>query len=277
MLPACDNLPQALLSLEPVRYEFSSDDPHSGLPWAKSWGGLLKDVRHLGSTATVRQDWTAGRSSELEQRRLNSMVPDEHAGHHHSGVAASPADETLTLLPDYHALDALVPLVRAANLQPPVLIAPPSRANTTWTAKSDTQNRPLRAELTLGGDPAVIIARHDFSQRPPLDRVIGFGIAAHEGQLFAPLNQLLGLFTAASLWLVCISAAVMWWRRRPIGVLGAPMVGARTSLSIGVIALIVLLGIVLPLYGVTLLVVWGLKQTLLRRWAAVRSFLGLSR
>jgi uncharacterized iron-regulated membrane protein len=192
-------------------------------------------------------------------------------------VAASPADETLTLLPDYHALDALVPLVRAANLQPPVLIAPPSRANTTWTAKSDTQNRPLRAELTLGGDPAVIIARHDFSQRPPLDRVIGFGIAAHEGQLFAPLNQLLGLFTAASLWLVCISAAVMWWRRRPIGVLGAPMVGARTSLSIGVIALIVLLGIVLPLYGVTLLVVWGLKQTLLRRWAAVRSFLGLSR
>ena len=253
----------------------------SGLPWAKSWGGMLKEVRRSSSTVTWRQDWTTGRSSELEQRRLASMTPDEHAGHHHGAEATSRTVETsqageLPTPPDYHALDALVPLVRAANLQPPVLIAPPSRASATWTAKSDTQNRPLRADLTLDGDRAVIVARHDFSQRPLLDRVIGFGIAAHEGQLFAPLNQLLGLFTAVSLWLVCISAIVMWWRRRPIGVLGAPASAARSPLSIGVVALIVLLGVLLPLYGVTVLLVWAVERTLLRRWSAARSFLGLS-
>lgn len=254
----------------------------SGLPWAKSWGGLLKDIRHLGSTAAVRQDWTTGRSSELEQRRLASLTsdpqgtPDEHAGHHHGAATTSEANETSTP-PDYHALDVLVPRVYAANLQPPVLIAPPSRANATWTAKSDTQNRPLRTELILDGEHGTILARHDFSQRPLLDRVIGIGIAAHEGQLFAPLNQLLGLFTAVSLWVVCISAIVMWWRRRPAGTLGAPMPAARKSLSAGVITAIVLLGVLLPLYGVTLLLVWGLEQTLLRRWPAARSFLGLSR
>jgi uncharacterized iron-regulated membrane protein len=245
----------------------------SGLPWARSWGGLLKDVRQLSSATIAHQDWTTGRSSELEQRRLAATPTDEHAGHHHGGPPSS--SEGMAAPQDYHALDALVPVVQAANLEPPVLIAPPSRARSTWSAKSDTQNRPHRAELTLDGDRGVIIARHDFGQQPLLDRIVGIGVAAHEGQLFAPINQLLGLFTAMSLWIVCISAIVMWWRRRPLGALGAPTPTERSSLSAVVVALIVLLGVVLPSYGVTLLITWGVERTLLRRWPAARSFLGL--
>jgi uncharacterized iron-regulated membrane protein len=245
----------------------------SGLPWARSWGSLLKDVRHLGASAAARQDWTTGRSSELEQRRLASTPTDEHAGHHHGGSTSS--SEETAARQDYRALDALVPVVQTANLEPPVLIAPPSRAKSTWSAKSDTQNRPHRTELTLDGDRGVIIARHDFGQQPLLDRIIGIGVAAHEGQLFAPINQLIGLFTAMSLWVVCISAIVMWWRRRPIGALGAPTPAERPSLSAAVVAFIVLLGVCLPLYGATLLIVWVLERTVLRRWPAARGFLGL--
>ena len=32
----------------------------SGLPWATSWGGMLKDLRQAGSQVVVRQDWTIG-------------------------------------------------------------------------------------------------------------------------------------------------------------------------------------------------------------------------
>lgn len=208
----------------------------SGLPWAKSWGGMLEEVRVWSSAAPVRQDWTTGRSSELEQRRLALQTADQHADHHGAGGAAADSG----VAPDYQALNSLVPLVRAQSLQPPVLIAPPSPAHPTWTAKSDTQNRPLRAELTLDGARPAVLSRQDFSERPLLDRIIGNGVAAHEGQLFAPLNQLLGLFTAVSLWLVCISAVVMWLRRRPAGAL-------------------------------------GVEWTLLRRWPAAQRFLGLGR
>ena len=41
----------------------------SGLPWAKSWGGLLKEVRHISAGKVVQQDWTTGRSSELADRQ----------------------------------------------------------------------------------------------------------------------------------------------------------------------------------------------------------------
>jgi uncharacterized iron-regulated membrane protein len=245
----------------------------SGLPWAKSWGGLLKDARRMSAVASVSQDWTTGRSSELEQRRLALQAPDEHAGHHHGLDGATTNSGGAT---DYRPLDGLVPLVSAAGLQPPVLIAPPSRSAATWTAKSDTQNRPLRVELTLDGAHSTIVSRNDFSQRPLLDRVIDVGIAAHEGQLFAPLNQLLGLFTAASLWLVCISALVMWWRRRPAGVLGAPAraADARGAWAL-IVPLIVCLAVLLPMFGATLLMVLALEWVVLRRWAAARGFLGL--
>jgi uncharacterized iron-regulated membrane protein len=222
----------------------------------------------------MRQDWTTGRSSELEARALSMEAPasDEHAGHHHHDSASGGH----TAPRDYRPLDNLVPVVQAAHLEPPALIEPPSGANASWTAKSDTQNRPLRAELKLDGTRGAIVSRHDFSQRPLLDRVIGTGIAAHEGQLFAPINQLLGLFTAISLWMVCISALVMWWRRRPAGVLGAPAPVGRPNLAASVIAIIVLLGIALPMLGVTLLAVWAVERTLLRRWPAARTFLSLS-
>jgi uncharacterized iron-regulated membrane protein len=245
----------------------------SGLPWAKSWGGMLEDARRWGSAAPVQQDWTTGRSSELEHRRLALQTTDDHAGHRHGTDSAAAHSD---FAPDYHALDRLVPLVRAQSLQPPVLIAPPSLAHPTWTAKSDTQNRPLRAELTLDGARPAVLSRQDFSQRPLLDRIIGVGVAAHEGQLFAPLNQLLGLFTAVSLWLVCISAVVMWWRRRPAGALGAPARPKATrGVSLGLTVLIVLLAAVLPLFGATLLIVLGVEWTVLRRWPAAQSFLGL--
>ena len=52
-----------------------------------------------------------------------------------------------------------------------------------------------------------------------MDRIVGVGIAAHEGQLFGWPNQLLGLLTAVGLILLCASGLIMWWRRREQGVL----------------------------------------------------------
>jgi uncharacterized iron-regulated membrane protein len=246
----------------------------SGLPWAKSWGSMLKSVRQAASISAPQQDWTTGRSSELAERRLaNTPVAgeaDEHAGHHMGGAVTHPSTSV-----DYGVLDRLVPTVDALQLAPPVLIAPPSRAATTWNAKSDAQNRPKRVTLKLDGEGGVV-SREDFSQRPLMDRIVGVGVAAHEGQLFAPLNQALGLFTAAGLVTLSVSALVMWWRRRPVGVIGAPAALSSPRLAVAVFGVIALLGVLLPLFGATLLVMLVLEKTVLSRIARTRDFLGLA-
>ena len=242
----------------------------SGLPWAKSWGGLLKEARALGQIARVEQDWTTGRSSELAARtRANSAAPaDEHAAHHaHADAGATPVD--------LGTLDRLVPVAEGLALAAPVLVAPPSRANGAWSARSEAQNRPLRTTVELDATTAAVTRRVDFDQRPLLDRVIGVGIAAHEGQLFGWLNQALGLFTALGLILVSLSAIVMWWRRRRQGELGAPRALPGPRYAAALFALVGVIAVLLPMFGLSLLLVFALERLLLHRLPRVSRFLGL--
>jgi uncharacterized iron-regulated membrane protein len=177
---------------------------------------------------------------------------------------------------DNDMLDRLVPIVTRLDLPFPVLIAPPSQAATLWTARSQAQNRPMRVEMTFDTPSAAIRTRSGFGQLPLLDRVVAVGVAAHEGQLFAPVNQALGLLIALALVTVTVSAAVLWWNRRPASVLGAPRPLAGQRLSAYVIVAIVALGVVLPLFGASLVAVIVAERALLRRIPPVRQFLGLS-
>jgi uncharacterized iron-regulated membrane protein len=242
----------------------------SGLPWTKSWGGMLKQLRQSQSTVAVKQDWNTGRSSELaERKQANSPASSGHSGHGEHG-----GNGGFTLM-DYALLDKIAATTAPLNLAPPVLIAPPNQKSPLWTARSDSQNRPLRSTLKFDPNSGELTERQDFAQKPLLDRVIGYGVAAHEGQLFGWFNQALGLFTAFSSILLGISSAVLWWNRRPSGSLGAPRAAAPARMPLFLYAIIAVLGVLLPLLGISLLSVLLLEYTVLRRIPALGKFIGL--
>ena len=263
----------------------------SGLPWAKFWGGYFKDMRKLTGTAVAQQDWTTGseRAAKSGDREAGkgdtpSDAPQKSSGGEHGdhggggssggsrrgrrGPGAMPRDMT--------AFDRVVATVRPLNLEHPVVIAPPSKPDSDeWTAKSNTPNRPHRVNLVVSGKTGEIISREDFKDRHIVDQVVGYGIAAHEGQLFGWPNQLLGLLTAIGLVLLSVSGIVMWWRRRDVGVLGAPKVLLSPRVSWGLIALVIVFGIYLPLFGASLLLVLLAEFAVLKRIPKVRNWLGL--
>jgi uncharacterized iron-regulated membrane protein len=246
----------------------------TGLPWSKSWGGYLKAVRSLTGESVVRQDWTTGRSSELAQRmamdtNTRAAIAMEHAAHTTHGVSV------LSHPSDYLPLNASVPVVSALHLAYPVLISPPTKRGGNWTAKSDAQNRTLRTNLVLDAATGRIVSRQDFDQRPWIDRAVGIGVAAHEGQLFGWLNQLVELCTALGLITLCVSAVAMWWKRRPQAVLGAPVSTRKVRLAWPTVALIILFCLYLPLLAISLLLVCLVERFVLRRIEGTRSWLGL--
>jgi uncharacterized iron-regulated membrane protein len=259
----------------------------SGLPWAKFWGDYLKNARRLTGAAVAQQDWTNG-SSSANPPRAAAADPGEHSMHNSGSAAgsgtgsgsggggrrrrggggATPADLT--------PVDRIVATVRPLGLLPPVLIAAPSRGSSEWSAKSMTPNRPYRVDLTIDGATGEIKSRKDFRDSHVIDRIVGTGIAAHEGRLFGLPNQLLGVITAVGLILLCVSSVVLWWGRRESGVLGAPKVLASPRFSLGLLVLVVLLGLYLPMFGASLIAVLVLEWTLLRRIPRIRDWLGLS-
>jgi uncharacterized iron-regulated membrane protein len=247
----------------------------SGLPWAKSWGGYLKAARRVTGKAIVHEDWTTGRSSEIARRLAmdkNSLAAmgNDHSGHMHHGGMAIPAP------PSYAPLDKMLEPVSRLQLAFPVLISPPMRHGAPWTAKSDSQDRVLRDQVTLDPGTGAVLTRLNFNQHAFIDRLVGIGVAAHEGHLYGWLNQLVNLCTAMGLIILCISALVLWWRRRPEGVLGAPMPLGRPRFTLAFAALVVALAIYLPLFGLSLILVKITECLVLERVPATRRWLGFA-
>ena len=228
----------------------------------------------MSGSSIVRQDWTTGCSSEIDNRvamNADSMagMSMEHSGH------TSHAMSGRAQLHAYAPLDRLVPAVAELHLAYPVLIMPPMSPSKLWSAKSDAQNRPLRAVVALDPSTGGVRSRKNFDQRPWVDRLVGIGVAAHEGQLFGLFNQLLGLFTALGLVLLNVSAIILWWRRRSIGLLGAPVPTRKPTFSGALATVLVTFGIYLPMLGASLIFVLLVEKVLLARMPGVQRWLGL--
>lgn len=230
----------------------------TGLPWAKFWGSYFKEVRTVTATLDGPQDWPTGARS--------AMLGDhaEHGGMTMSHVAADGAE-----------LDRVVAATYPLGIAPPVLLAPPAAPGAPWTVTSDAANRPLRTRITIDGATGALTSRRDFAERHWIDRAVGYGIAAHEGALFGLANQLLGTLTALLLATLSVSGAVMWWRRRPQGLLGAPIPLSRPRFGPVLIGAVLLLALAMPLFAVTLAVAAVADRFLLPRWPAARKWLGL--
>ena len=204
----------------------------TALPWTTVWGAGFTELRKLGAPA-VQQDWSTSRA-------------DEHAQHlRDMRATGAPLATPVTL-------DEIVRRVDALHLDPPVRIYLPSEQQPHWRVRSETQNRPRVREIEFDAHGSLL--RDDgFARKPLVDRIVGIGIAAHEGQLFGPANQALGLLTALGLVTLSVSAIVMWWRRRPEGELGVPaprVTGFRIGPALG--AAIAALAVLLPVFGASL-------------------------
>ena len=272
----------------------------TGLPWAKAWGGYLKAIRYLSAGHIVKQDWTTSSADEFVARKAHSAAMTDLSGmstmHAMSGM---PASHHMEGMPNMNAsqhtqhlgwgrhstalsgpnafatIDKIIASIAPLKLPNPILISPPMKAGGNWSAKSDTRDRPLRVDLVLDGPTGAILSRTDFQSKPWLDRVIGTGIAAHEGQLFGFANQLVSLFTVIGLVTLSVSGLVMWRKRKPKHALGAPAALGPVRFSAGLVALMVLFGLYFPLLGGSMILVAFIEETILRQMPATRAWLGL--
>jgi uncharacterized iron-regulated membrane protein len=248
----------------------------SGLPWAKFWGDYFKNVRRLTGTAVARQDWTNGQASTAASASRSAGPAGDHSEHGGGSGGGGGWRRRAGVTPsDLTPVDRIIATLRPLDLLPPVVIEPPASGSGDWTAKSMTPNRPRRVDLVIDGATGTIKDRKDFSDRHLIDRIVGTGIAAHEGQLFGWPNQLLGLITAVGLVTLTVSSMFLWWRRRDSAGLSAPVPAARPRFSLGLVFLVMLFGAYLPLFGASLISVLILERAVLCRIPGAREWLGL--
>lgn len=227
----------------------------SGLPWASVWGGAFKLARTELGLVQGKQDWKTG---------------GQHAEHDHGAMMAmEKANVPLA------NLNMIVRKAQAGNLEFPVMISPPGE-RMEWSVKSNTQNRPNRVTITYDMATGAQLGRQDFASRHVIDRIVGYGIAWHEGALLGWFNVIVGLFTALALITLMVSGFIMWRRRRPQGALGAPPISSMPAHMRDVVAILIGLAILLPLLAASLILLLLVERLVLPRLPRISAWLGLA-
>jgi uncharacterized iron-regulated membrane protein len=245
----------------------------TGLPWADVWGSAFKAVRSEMGWVKGRQDWTIG------GKPADGADHAEHQPHDHMAMLAMARAEGRAA--SGVTLQYIVNKAAQARLAFPVIVTPPGAPQAfgappsmDWVVRSDAQNRPLRVNLRFDPMTGAQTAREDFADKHVIDRVVGYGVAWHEGQLFGAINQVIGVLTALALIALCVTGFLMWRRRKPEGQLGAPPLPALPHISKGVKIAIGLLFCLLPLFALSLMLVLLLDYVLLRFQPKVAQWLG---
>lgn len=244
----------------------------TGLPWAGLWGSAFKIVRTEMGWVNGPQNWTLGGEAPALDRA------DIHAEHRHAASMGAMAAMPMSPV----GLDVVVTKARSEELAFPVIVTPPGAPGAfgapgveAWTARSDAQNRPLQMTVTYDAETGREIAREGFGDQHVADRIVGYGIAWHEGQLFGWVNQVIGVLTAMGLIVMAISGFILWRRRKPENALGAPPSAKVPARMGGVLAIVLVLAALLPLLAASLVGLWLFERLILPHLPRLAAWLGV--
>lgn len=257
----------------------------SGLPWTGFWGENVQNLAtgqglslwgedpgaesklgpHLehGSGESAPAPWALG-ESELPE--------SDHAGHdtHNQGVAE------LGLSVDY-----LITKAEAEGLPRPYLILMPegetgvySVLADQWMVKGNPAFSDVALEKVLHFDrySGEILAQYGYDNYSPAAKLVSQAIAIHEGRRFGLFTTITATFFCLGILAMCITGPIMWWTRRRTGRgLDAPK-GDLPLTNPWFLGLLVIMGIILPLFGLSLIILFVFDRFVVRRIPPLQKF-----
>lgn len=270
----------------------------TGMPWSWFWGAQvnrLANGHHYGYPAGLRVDvpmstqrlgdeevpaWSL-RQARLPQSALPQAAPmdmpmptataiatvaraapgaagdgdDAHAAHAGMAMQAMPPQPAA---PGAIGLDAAVARFQARGIAAGYSVALPRGERGVYTASVYPSDLAQQRVIHLDQYSGKVLLDMRYADYGPLAKALEWGINVHLGQQYGTFNQLLLIVSCLGIVLLCVSAALMWWKRRPAGGLGVPPLPAERRTLRVVLALLALGGMLFPLVGASLLLMLAL-------------------
>lgn len=216
----------------------------TGMPWSAVWGdqvmGYVKD-------------------HGLGRPRPPAASPAfEHAEHMNAPTGVGWTMEGMVMpTPDATGpsrLSTVLATAEAQGLTRPYTVSIPTDPALAWTVARVVErvedNRILYIDATTGGVSADV----GYDQFGIGAKAYEWGIGVHQGTQYGWINRYLMLAGCIAIWVLGISAIVMWWKRRPKGHLAAPVAPPGPRAKVAVLAIVLPLAILYPLTGLSLIV-----------------------
>ena len=181
---------------------------------------------------------------------------DSHAAHLGHGDHGMPSSST------GHLLQQVVDSAEARGVQPGYSITLPKGEQGVYTVALFASDPRNDATLHVDQYSGEVLADVRWKDYGPVARTVETGVMIHEGRMFGLPNQLLMAAICLLILFSSISGLVLWWKRRPAGHFGVPPLRHDLPRWKTAIGLMVVLGVIFPLVGASLLLVWALEGLL---------------
>ncbi|MBB5422362.1 putative iron-regulated membrane protein [Paraburkholderia atlantica] len=256
----------------------------TGLPWTGSWGKQFKAFATATKLGAPPGAWgglplrssvpgaqpdradhasaTGAHATHADMESMPGMVMDDlplpltpwAAGN--SSVPSSSASDAAQPL----SLGHIVALAASLGITDGYSIVLPNSATGVYTLSWFPANP--RDERTLYVDQysGAILKDIRYGDYGAIAKAVSYGTSLHMGHYFGVANQILCAAISLGLAALAVTGFVMWWKRRPQRSLGAPSRERAAPPMRGWKAGLLLLGVVFPLMGATLVAVWLLDR-----------------
>lgn len=259
----------------------------TGLPWSGSWGKQFKALATSASLGAPAGSWGGLPLQSTLPGGEAKRVP-AHAAHHDSGMESMPGmtmdDLPLPTTPwavgnvpvpnsrsdegeGRFSLDRVIALIGTLGIASGYEIVLPASATGVYTVSYFPSDPKQERTIYIDQYSGAVLKDIRYGDYGAVSKAVSYGTSLHMGRYFGLANQILCAFISLGLAAMAVTGCVMWWQRRPARSLGAPgreraappMRGWKTGL--------VLLGVLFPLMGATMLAVWFADRTLFGRAA----------
>ncbi|WP_159425998.1 PepSY-associated TM helix domain-containing protein [Streptomyces noursei] len=268
----------------------------TGLPWTGVWGQQLQKVitatkqgtpspeeyKVSSKVPTTADHLTSNPDTSVPWAAEKVQVPtsqsaDGHQGHEgHEGYAGHMGQGGSGAAPGSLSIEQAVSIAHRERVPGIFTVTLPQGPRGVYTISGKSEADPAKQRtLFLDQYSGKVLASYGWPQYGLLSKLVEEGIALHQGERFGLPNLLVALGTCLAVIGMAVSGVVMWWRRRPTGKgLGAPRRAQDARVTRGVALIMLILGVAMPLAGISMLLVLTLDWLVIRRIAPLRRFLG---
>lgn len=239
----------------------------SGLPWTGVWGAQVQRLATTHGTSLWSDDHGG---ASRPTTTMDESLPHSHAGDVAWGLGESirPTSDVGDYRGTVANLDTAALVADEIGLAHPYTTLLPTTPDGTFAVigyafDDPGQERTVHVDRYTGA----VVGTYGYGDYSGVAKVVSQGIALHEGRRLGTVNMALSAAMCLGILFLCVSGPIVWWRRRPRGAgrLGAPRGRLPLAATPALVVGLVVLGVLLPLFGASLVVVLLLDQLVLRR------------
>lgn len=236
----------------------------TGLPWSGFWGTNFQSLATNQGLGYPPSIWGGDAPVSAVQTKDVAEVPWA------AETLDVPKSNVEGLVPA--SIDDIVSIAKQQGMDPSYAISIPSDPTGVYTLSAYPAKAEDEATIHLDQYSGAVLADYRFDNYGLVGKAVALGITLHKGTEFGLINQLISLLICLGIILVAVSGFYLWFKRKPGKGMGAPKGPPAKSVKWFILVLI-LLGILFPLVGLSLIIVWLVDFLIIRRIPPVRRFL----